>query len=500
VPAPPGDVNGLRGTGARSSRGGEARTGDLWLARAARDRPPSRAPDLAARRQPLRVALLGTGSAAGWPNPWCSCASCRSAREAETDRGATSLLVDDRLLLDPGEAALRSAARAGHDLSRVSAVLLTRPLPDRGTAALLTRREAGCSAPLTVAGPAAALAGLRDAVSPDDPVTLQPLEPDDRLVIEGYDVAVVNPEGTARLSRTGYDITSRSGGRLLVLPPTAVLADAAADALDGAEFDVALLPCGGTEDEGAPESGLDLFAERLAELRRRGAVTGATRVVAVHLDHSNPAPAELHRRLGLLDAEALADGALLTTRVPGDAGHDPRRVLVLGGARSGKSAEAERRLAAEPVVTYVATGPTPGADDPDWAARVAQHRERRPASWRTVETTGLAALLAEPPDDAPLLVDDLGLWLTAAMDWAGAWEGAAGASAKLAAAVDALVSAWRSTPAYVVAVSNEVGSGVHPETAAGRLFRDQMGRLNARLAAESDEVWYVVAGVAQRLR
>ena len=448
----------------------------------------------------MRVALLGTGATAGWPNPWCSCASCHAARDAEVDRGPTSVLVDDRLLVDPGEAALRSATRTGHDLARVSAILLTRPLPDRAAVALLTRRGAGCVSALTVAGPAAALSGLRDAVGPDDPVTLQPLEPEDRLVVEGYDLAVVDVGPGSRPSSYGYDITSRSGARLLLLPPTGPLPAAALDALDGVEFDVALVPCCAVDDDARPDSGLESFADRLAELRRRRAVTGATRVVAVHLDHSNPAPAELHRRLSLLEAEALPDGALIATRLSGDSGHDPRRVLILGGARSGKSAEAERRLAAEPAVTYVATGPTPSEEDADWAARVASHRERRPSSWRTVETTGLAALLSDPPDDAPLLVDDLGLWLTAAMDWAGAWEGASGASAKLGAAIDALVSAWRSTPAYVVAVSNEVGSGVHPESSAGRLFRDHMGRLNARLAAESDEVWYVVAGVAQRLR
>ena len=67
-------------------------------------------------------------------------------------------------------------------------------------------------------------------------------------------------------------------------------------------------------------------------------------------------------------------------------------MLVLGGARSGKSERAELRLAGEPDVTYVATG-NRGTDDPDWAARVAAHRARRPAWWRTAETTDLAGLL-----------------------------------------------------------------------------------------------------------
>ena len=63
-----------------------------------------------------------------------------------------------------------------------------------------------------------------------------------------------------------------------------------------------------------------------------------------------------------------------------------------------------------------------------------------------------------------------------------------------------LVDHWRTTDRTVVAISNEVGSGVVPPTYAGRLFRDQLGILNARLAAESDEVWLVTAGLAQRLR
>ena len=97
----------------------------------------------------------------------------------------------------------------------------------------------------------------------------------------------------------------------------------------------------------------------------------------------------------------------------------PRRTLVLGGARSGKSLEAERRLAGFPGVVYVATGGSRDGD-PEWAARVGAHRERRPASWRTQETCDLVPLLAA--DGPPLLVDCLSLWLTDAMDAAGAWD------------------------------------------------------------------------------
>jgi adenosylcobinamide kinase/adenosylcobinamide-phosphate guanylyltransferase len=171
-------------------------------------------------------------------------------------------------------------------------------------------------------------------------------------------------------------------------------------------------------------------------------------------------------------------------------------VLLLGGARSGKSAEAELRLAAEPEVTYVATGPGPGTDR-DWAARVAAHRSRRPHWWRTAETLDLAGQLRVA--SGALLVDGIGTWLAGKMGECGIWaaleagqEGAA--SECLAGCIADLLDAWRHTRAYVVAVSDEAGSGVVPATASGRRFRDELGHLNQLLAAESDETALVVAG------
>jgi adenosylcobinamide kinase/adenosylcobinamide-phosphate guanylyltransferase len=225
-------------------------------------------------------------------------------------------------------------------------------------------------------------------------------------------------------------------------------------------------------------------------------------VVAVHLDHDAPtAGPELDRRLAALGARAVPDG---TTLVAGDyqeVPDVPRRTLVLGGARSGKSAEAERRLAAFPGVVYVATGGT-RPDDADWADRVALHRERRPASWRTEETCDLVPLL-EDPQGPPLLIDCLSLWLTDVMDKAGAWDDSAwrrGAAREVAARTAELAAAWRATRRTVVAVSNEVGSGVVPATASGRRFRDELGRLNTAIATQSEHVLLVVAGQALPLR
>ena len=171
--------------------------------------------------------------------------------------------------------------------------------------------------------------------------------------------------------------------------------------------------------------------------------------------------------------------------VPPEAGAawiSPHRTLILGGARSGKSTEAERRLGAEPQVTYVATArPELVEWDSEWAERVQTHRDRRPAHWVTVETRDVAKVLNEAT--GAVLVDCLSLWLADAIEHDDYAERA-----------DELVAAWRGTRARVTAVSNEVGSGVVPDSASGRLFRDQLGRLNARIAAESDEVLLTVAG------
>ena len=175
-----------------------------------------------------------------------------------------------------------------------------------------------------------------------------------------------------------------------------------------------------------------------------------------------------------------------------------RRVLVLGGARSGKSRFAEQSLSHAPSVTYVACGLPPDESDPEWAERIRVHRARRPPSWQTLESQDLPAVLR--PEPTPALIDCLSTWLATAMDDCGVWAEADGADAALARRVDELLEAWAQSTRHVVAVSNEVGSGVVPATASGRRFRDELGILNARIAATSDEVWFLVAGIPQRLR
>ena len=151
--------------------------------------------------------------------------------------------------------------------------------------------------------------------------------------------------------------------------------------------------------------------------------------------------------------------------------------LVLGGARSGKSAVAERLC--EGNVTYIATAQVP-ADDEDLAARVAAHRSQRPVGWATVEAGPadvVAAVRATPPGWT-VLVESLTTWVAAAPDFT---VDAAGLCAALAGRT-------------AVIVSDEVGLGVHPSTEVGRVFRDHLGELNRQVADVADRVLLVVAG------
>lgn len=173
-----------------------------------------------------------------------------------------------------------------------------------------------------------------------------------------------------------------------------------------------------------------------------------------------------------------------------------RRTLVLGGARSGKSGHAESLLSGCSGVRYLATGRRSGADA-DWDDRIDRHRATRPPEWATVEVArheDLAEALGAP---GPILLDDMGTWLTGALDDLAAWDAPRGA---VSPAVDRLVDAVAHCPGPLVIVSPEVGMSVVPSSRAGRLFRDEIGVLNARLAAVCDEVTLVIAGIASPLK
>ena len=170
-----------------------------------------------------------------------------------------------------------------------------------------------------------------------------------------------------------------------------------------------------------------------------------------------------------------------------------RTILVLGGARSGKSLHAEAltraRIAAGERAVYVATAE---AGDDEMRARIAEHRARRGHEWITREAplALAAALAAESRAGRPVLVDCLTLWLANLL----------GAGRDVDAAGAALVVALDAAPGPVVLVANEVGLGVVPDNALAREFRDHAGRLNQRVAATADAVVFVAAGIPLALK
>jgi len=166
--------------------------------------------------------------------------------------------------------------------------------------------------------------------------------------------------------------------------------------------------------------------------------------------------------------------------------------LVLGGARSGKSRYAESLLRSQQKVTYVAPGPVPDSSDPEWAERIAHHQARRPARWTTLETTELAAVIRAARQ--PVLIDCLSTWLTRLIDDIDAWQDREKAASHVEKETARLVDALGAATVEIVLVTNEVGWSVVPSTASGRMFRDDLGRLNAAVSGASDHVALVIAG------
>ena len=170
-------------------------------------------------------------------------------------------------------------------------------------------------------------------------------------------------------------------------------------------------------------------------------------------------------------------------------------IFITGPVCSGKSAFGVRLARMSGcAVTYIATA-AGAPEDVEWRARLVRHVRDRPASWRTVETAGMThdAQLALFRDAAPgtcLLVDALGTWL----------------AARIAAQIDLLeidysvLDAMLASPAYVIAVSEQIGWDVVPIAVSARLFRDAMGRMVQRLARRAERVYLVVAGYALDLR
>lgn len=323
-------------------------------------------------------------------------------------------------------------------------------------------------------------------------------------LVDGTSLVGPGPHVVRRLPG-GWDVTGPDGVRMLLASGPGMVPQAQ---LAAGGYDIALL---------------DLLADpaQLGLLRMLGLVRPDTAVAALCTDHRVSSEQEMARRCELLGAMQGQDGQLIRAtahagpqasgegtggRQHGSGWARPHRTLITGGARSGKSAEAQLRLSGEPEVSYLAAGPWPDDErddggeeahgpDAEWAARVAAHRAARPSWWHTLETLDVAGVLRQ--ETGAVLVDGIGTWLAGVMASAGLWQAArvpGDAELTVRARIADLIDAWRQTSALVVAVTDQVGSGVVPASPSGRVFRDQLGWLNQRLAAESELNLLVVAG------
>ena len=177
-----------------------------------------------------------------------------------------------------------------------------------------------------------------------------------------------------------------------------------------------------------------------------------------------------------------------------------RLTLILGGARSGKSTHAEK-LSSErgKAVLYVATAE---AKDREMRTRIAKHRERRPAHWKTLEAPrNLRSLIHDCAGEAEvILIDCITLLASNIVLDLPESVAADGAETALGAEIDGLLTAYEESVAEWILVSNEVGLGVVPPYPSGRLYRDLLGTANQRLAGEADVVLFMVVGLPMQLK
>lgn len=261
----------------------------------------------------MKILLLGTGAADGIPNAFCNCATCADFRQRGELRTPTSVLIDDRLLIDPGPEAPRQVSRLGGDLISCTAILAGHAHDDHLAPSLLMHRSWVNSTELQFAGPAPVIELSARWLNPEQStVSFITLSAGDVIELAGYTVEAVAANHQAYGEALCYRISDASAS-LLYLTDTGPLPASTLAGLAGRRVDLVLLEntFGLAEGKGDQHHNLRSFAETISQLRVLGVLDHATRVVPIHQGHDNPPLGQLRERMTELGAEVLADGALI---------------------------------------------------------------------------------------------------------------------------------------------------------------------------------------------
>ena len=261
----------------------------------------------------MDVLILGTGSADGWPNPFCECESCAWAQFGDRIRTPTSVLINSDLLIDSGPEAPRQALRAGTNLARVRTVLISHVHTDHFDPAFLMHRSWVTDEPLTLVGPGPVIDECEHWLKPgQSSVTLRSVTAGDVIDINGYRVTVLPARHPALGESVLYSIDD-GHARVLYACDTGKWADGLVQQLEGVGLDLVIMEqtFGNREDLAAHRHlGFESFASNLEALQQTGAIDLESRVVAAHLSHHNPI--DVKHRMKVLGAEVVDDGTRIS--------------------------------------------------------------------------------------------------------------------------------------------------------------------------------------------
>lgn len=262
----------------------------------------------------MKVHLLGTAAADGWPNPFCRCSSCQDLRNNGVIRAQSSALIDEKVLVECGPDLARSAERHGAVLDKIEHLIVTHGHWDHASGIpLLIRQWAKVDTPLNVIAPPLALRALQHWVAENSRIEWIEAMPFRPIPIGDY--IVVPLLGNHEAFGESGILPLITDGEVFILwaTDTGPIPDETIRALSTHPLDLVLLDETWGELAGPHQDHLNLnsFSEAISQLRRCGAITEKTHVAPIHMSHRNPPTKRLKDRITAMGAHLYFDGDVI---------------------------------------------------------------------------------------------------------------------------------------------------------------------------------------------